>query len=96
MPRRSQNGGRKQQLIYTPQNGGRKRKLHKWAVKSKQRGGFIFATLALIGSMISAGVAAAAPAVATAAVGAAAAYGTTKALEAIGGKGRRKVRVRRR
>ena len=88
---------RRSTLIYTPQHGGRKRKLRKWAVKSRQKGGFILMALAAIGSAIAAGVAAAAPAAATAAVGAAAAYGTTKALEAIGGKGRRRrVRVRRR
>jgi hypothetical protein len=78
----------------------RKRKLHTWAVKSRQRGGFIFTALASIAALIAAGVSAAAPIAATAAVGAAAAYGTTKALEAIGGKTgkgrRRKVRLRRR
>jgi hypothetical protein len=73
----------------------RVRKLHKWAVRSRQRGGFILAALAAIGSAIAAGVAAAAPEVSTAVIGAVASYGTTKALEAGDGR-RRRIRRRRR
>lgn len=76
---------------------GRKGKISNWAKKGRQKGGFLFTSLALIGSAIWAGVTAAAPAVAAGAITAAAGYGTTKALEAVGGKtgsGRGK-RVRR-
>jgi len=81
--------------------GGRRRKIHTWAKRSRQKGGFIFAALAGLGSLIAAGIAAAAPAVATGVVGAAAGYATTKILESVGGKtgkGRhaRRVRIRRR
>jgi hypothetical protein len=80
---------------------GRKKKLHAWARRGRQKGGFLFTGMALIGSAIWAGVTAAAPAVAAGALTAAAGYGTTKALEAVGGKtgsGRRKRsrRIRRR
>jgi hypothetical protein len=82
------------------QNGmGRRKKLHKWAQKGrgKQRGGFLFTGLAVIGSLISAGIAAAAPAVASGAISAAAGYGVTRAIKAMEGKGkpRRKLRSRR-
>jgi hypothetical protein len=70
----------------------RRRKLHTWAKKSKQCGGFIF-TLATIGSAIAAAVSAAAPAVATSVAAAAAGYATTKLLNKVGGS-RRKIRRR--
>ena len=63
----------------------KKQILHKWIKKSRQKGGF-FPIIAGILAAISAGLSAAAPAVATGAIGAAAAYATTKALEGIGGK----------
>ena len=69
----------------------RKRKLYKWAKRSKQRGGFIF-SLSAIGAAIASAVAAAAPSVATGAVSAAAAYGTSKLLNKIGGRRRIKRR----
>ena len=70
----------------------RRRKLQKWAKRSKQKGGFVF-SLSAIGAAIAAAVAAAAPAAATGAVSAAAAYGTSKLLNKIGG-GRRRIRRR--
>ena len=63
----------------------KKQILHKWARRGRQKGGF-FPAIAAIIAAISAGLSAAAPAVATGVVGAAAAYGTTKLLEGIGGK----------
>jgi hypothetical protein len=78
---------------------GRHKKLHAWARRGrgKQKGGFIF-TLAALGSLIAAGVSAAAPAVATGVLTSAAAYGTTRALKAMEGKGKGKPRrmIRRR
>ena len=63
----------------------KKQILHKWVKKGRQKGGF-FPIIGAILAAISAGLSAAAPAVATGAIGAAAAYATTKALEGIGGK----------
>ena len=63
----------------------KKQILHKWVKKGRQKGGF-FPIIGAILAAISAGLSAAAPAVATGAIGAAAAYGTTKLLEGIGGK----------
>ena len=76
--------------------GRRKMKLHKWASKGrgKQRGGFIF-TLGAIGSLIAAGVSAAAPAVASGAISAATAYGVNEAIKA-GQRGRGRKLLRRR
>ena len=65
--------------------GTRKQILHKWVKKGRQKVGF-FPIIGAILAAISAGLSAAAPAVATGAIGAAAAYATTKALESIGGK----------
>jgi phage-related minor tail protein len=74
----------------------KKQILHKWVKKGRQKGGF-FPIIGAILAAISAGLSAAAPAVATGAIGAAAAYATTKALEGIGGKtgAGRRVHVRR-
>jgi hypothetical protein len=74
----------------------KKQILHKWVKKGRQKGGF-FPIIAGILAAISAGLSAAAPAVATGAIGAAAAYATTKALEGIGGKtgAGRRVRYRK-
>ena len=92
MPRRQkQNGG-----CCGQKGSGRKKKLHAWAKKGKQRGGFLVTSLALIGSAIWAGVTAAAPAIATGALTAAASYGTTKALQQIGGRKARRRTIRRR
>ena len=83
------------------QNGsGRRKKLHAWAKRGrgKQKGGFLFTGLAVLGSLIAAGISAAAPAVTTGILTAAAGYGTTKAIQAIESrqKGRgRKIRRRR-
>ena len=63
----------------------KKQMLHKWIKKGRQKGGF-FPIIGAILAAISAGLSAAAPAMATGAIGAAAAYATTKALEGIGGK----------
>ena len=63
----------------------KKQMLHKWIKKGRQKGGF-FPIIGAILAAISAGLSAAAPAMATGAIGAAAAYGTTKLLEGIGGK----------
>lgn len=48
----------------------RRRKLHKWAKRSKQKGGFIFMDMAAIGAAIVSAAAAAALAVTTGVVGA--------------------------
>ena len=63
----------------------KKQILHKWAKRGRQKGGF-FPAIAAIIAAISAGLSAAAPAVASRALAAAAGYATTKALEGIGGK----------
>ena len=76
--------------------GRRKLKIHKWVKKGRQKGGFLFTGMALLGSAIYAGLSAAAPAIATGAITAAAGYGTTKALQQIGGSRRRKTIRRRR
>ena len=74
----------------------RGRKLKPWLkrAKKKQRGGF-FPFLIPIGAAIASAISAAAPVVATSALGAATAYGTTKLLTKIGGS-RGKPRVYRR
>ena len=79
---------------------GRRKKLHKWARngRRKQKGGFLFTGLAVLGSLIAAGIAGAAPAVATGILTSAAGYGTTKAIQAIEASQRgrgRKLRRRR-
>ena len=81
------------------QNGmGRRKKIHTWAKKGRirQKGGFIF-SLAALGSLIASGIAASAGPVATGVLTSAAAYGTTRAIKAMEGKGkpRRKLRSRR-
>ena len=83
------------------QNGyGRKKKLHPWARRGrgKQKGGLLFTGLAALGSLIYAGISAAAVPVATGILTSAAGYGTTRAIQAIEArqKGRgRKLRRRR-
>ena len=80
------------------QNGsGRKKKLHKWARngRRKQKGGLLFTGLAVLGSLIYAGITAAAPAIATGAISAASGYAVNEAIKA-GQRGRgRKIRRRR-
>jgi hypothetical protein len=76
--------------------GRRAKKVQTWATKKRQKGGFLFTGLAILGSLISAGIAAAAPAVATGAISAASGFAVTKAIEA-GQRGRgRKLNRRRR
>ena len=70
--------------------------IHKWAKKGRQKGGFLFTGMALLGSAIYAGLSAATPAIATGAVTATAGYGTTKALQQIGGSRRRRRKTVRR
>lgn len=85
MPRRKKGRG-------CCKGSGRKSKVHKWATRGrgKQRGGFIF-SMAAIGAAISAGLASTAgTAITTGALTAAAGYGTSKALTAIGGSRRRR------
>ena len=63
----------------------KKKILHKWERRGRQKSGFFPAIGAIIAA-ISAGLSAAAPAMATGAITAAAGYVTTKVLEGIGGK----------
>ena len=80
------------------QNGsGRRKKLHKWARKGrrKQKGGLLFTGLAALGSLIYAGITAAAVPVATGAISAASGYAVTKALESSQRGRGRKLRRRR-
>jgi hypothetical protein len=76
--------------------GRRAKKVQTWAKKKRQKGGFLFTGLAIIASLISAGIAASAPALATGALGAVGAYGATKAIQAAERSGRGKIRRRRR
>jgi hypothetical protein len=76
--------------------GRRKLKIRKWIKKGRQKGGFLFTGMALLGSAIYAGLSAAAPAIATGAITAAAGYATTKALQKIGGSKRKNKIIRRR
>ena len=74
----------------------KKQSLHKWAKRGRQKGGF-FPIFGAIAAAIISGLSAAAPALATGAITAAAGYATTKVLEGIGGKtgsGRRILRRR--
>jgi hypothetical protein len=63
----------------------KKQILHKWAKRGRQKGGF-FPIIGAIAAAIISGLSAAAPALATGAITAAAGYATTKVLEGIGGK----------
>jgi hypothetical protein len=71
----------------------RRKKLHTWAKRFKQKGGFIF-SLAALGAAIAAAASAAAPAIATGAVTAASGYAATKILQQVGGAKRRTIRRR--
>jgi hypothetical protein len=77
--------------------GGRKRKLHNWAKKGKQRGGFIFSFAAISAAISAALASSTAATIGTAALSAATAYGTNAALNAATqkGSGRRRIRSRR-
>lgn len=72
----------------TRKKGTRRTKLHKWAKKGKQRGGFVF-SLGAIAAAIAAAVSSAAPALATGAATATGAYLTNKVLKKVGGSKRR-------